>query len=125
MNTTEARSTPGIQVLRGEERRRSQRVLIRMPVTLEFGSDGKRVTIDAMTESVNDHGSMLLCPRTLPAETQLQIKHERTHQQRLCRVARAPIESADGFLIPVEFNDPAPGFWGISFPPSNWKPVEE
>ena len=122
---TDPKGAQGTQVLRGDDRRRSQRVLIRTTVTLEFASEGKRITIDATTESVNDHGAMLLCPRSLAAETQLQIRHERTHQQRLCRVTRAPIESGDGFLVPIEFADPAPGFWGISFPPVNWKPIEE
>jgi len=122
---TDAKGVQGTQVLRSEDRRRSQRVLIRMPVTLEFASEGKRVTLDATTESVNDHGAMLLCPRSLSPETQLQIKNAGTRQQRLCRVTRAPLESGEGFLVPVEFADPAPGFWGISFPPTNWKPVEE
>jgi hypothetical protein len=115
----------GSQVLRGEERRRSQRVMIRIPVTVEFGSAGKRVTLEATTASVNDHGAMLLCPRSLAVETQLQIKQERTQQKQLCRVTRAPIESAEGYLIPVEFADLAPGFWGISFPPTNWKAPED
>jgi hypothetical protein len=123
--TTETRSSHGTPVLRGEDRRRSQRVLIRMRVTLELALEGKRVTIEATTESVNDHGAMILCPRALAPETQLQLKHDQTRQQKLCRVTRTAIESADGFLVPVEFSDPAPGFWGISFPPSNWKPVEE
>jgi hypothetical protein len=123
--TTDAKTAQASQASRGEDRRRSQRVLIRMPVTLEFAADGKRVTISAATESVNDHGAMLLCPRSVAAETQLQVRNGQTQQQRLCRVVRAPIESGDGYLVPVEFADPAPGFWGISFPPSNWRPVEE
>lgn len=122
---TESKSARGAQVFRGEDRRRSQRVLIRMRVTLELALEGKRVTIDATTESVNDHGAMILCPRVLAPETQLQLKHDQTRQQMSCRVTRTAVESAEGFLVPVEFNDPAPGFWGISFPPSNWKPVEE
>ncbi len=125
MITSDAKAALGGQAIRGEDRRRSQRVLIRMPVTLEFAADGKRITLNAATESVNDHGAMLLCPRSLAAETQLQVRNGQTQQQRLCRVVRAAIESGDGYLVPVEFADPAPGFWGISFPPTNWKPVED
>lgn len=123
--TTETKSAHSTPILRGEDRRRSQRVLIRTRVSVELASEGKRVAFDAVTESVNDHGAMLLCPRALAPETQLQLKHDQTHQQKLCRVTRTAIESKEGFLVPVEFSDPAPGFWGISFPPSNWKPVEE
>ena len=99
--------------------------MIRIPVILEFGAEGKRVTLEASTASVNDHGAMLLCARSLAVETQLQIKLARTQQKQLCRVTRAPIESTDGYLIPVEFVGLAPGFWGISFPPTNWKAPED
>lgn len=127
MTTTDLKLVLGAQVLRGEERRRSQRVMIRIPVTLEFGPDGKTVTVEATTASVNEHGAMLLCPRSLAVEMQLQVKRQGqgTSQQQLCRIVRAPIESAEGYLIPVEFTRPAPGFWGISFPPTNWKSPEE
>lgn len=99
--------------------------MIRIPVTLEFGSDGKRVTMEATTASVNDQGAMLLCARSMAVETQLQIKHGRSKQKQMCRVTRAPIESAEGYLIPVEFVSLAPGFWGISFPSANWKAPED
>jgi hypothetical protein len=125
LTTTDLKFVLGAQVLRGEERRRSQRVMIRIPVTLEFGPEGKTVTVEATTASVNEHGAMLLCPRTLAAEMQLQIKRPGTSQQQLCRITRAPIESAEGYLIPMEFTSPAPGFWGISFPPTNWKSPED
>ncbi len=76
------------------------------------------MTLDATTASVNDQGAMLLCKRSLAVETQLQLsKNGRTQQKQLCRIVRAPIESADGYLVPVEFTSLAPGFWGISFPP--------
>ncbi len=115
----------GTQVLRGEDRRRSQRVMIRIPVTLEFGSEGKKATLQANTASVNDHGAMLLCARNFAPEMQLLLKHGRTQQTQLCRVTRAAIASADGYLVPVEFASMAAGFWGISFPPTNWKAPED
>jgi hypothetical protein len=113
------------QVLKGEDRRRSQRVMIRIPVMIEFGPEGKKIEIEGSTASVNDHGAMLLCSRTMAMETPLEIIIERTKQRQLCRIVRAPIESKDGYLIPVEFVGLAPGFWGISFPPTNWKAPED
>lgn len=126
LNKVETRTTSGgFPVLRGDERRKSQRVMIRMPVTLEFASEGKRITLDAMTESVNDHGALLLCTRLVASDTNLEIRRENTQQKQLCRVTRAPIESAEGYLVPVEFSAAAPSFWGISFPPANWKVPED
>ena len=115
----------GASLLPGEERRRSQRVMVRVPVTLQFMVAGKPVTLQATTVSVNDHGAMLLCARTLSTETKLELQNDRTREKMPCRVTRTPIENSDGYLLPVGFSAPAPGFWRISFPPRDWKPADE
>lgn len=113
------------QLVPGEERRRSQRVMIRVPVTLEYTVAGKKITLQASTASVNDHGAMLLCSRPLTTETKMEIQNDRTQGKLTCRITRTPVESPDGYLTPVEFHTPAPGFWRITFPPTNWKAVED
>lgn len=115
----------GGQVLPGEERRRSQRVVIRVPVTLHLEIAGQAVTIRSETVAVNDHGTMLLCSRSLDAETRLDLENDRTRKRVQCRVTRTPRDTPEGFLVPVEFAAPAPGFWQISFPPTDWKPLED
>ena len=119
------RGNSGGQLLAGEERRRSQRVMVRVPVTLKIIVVGKTVTANAATVSVNDHGAMLLCTRTFPAETILELQNDRTAEKMPCRVTRTPIENTDGYLIPIEFSAPSPAFWRISFPPRDWKPGDE
>ncbi len=113
------------QVLPGDERRRSQRVMIRVPVTLTLQVAGQTVTIRAETVAVNDHGAMVLCSRTLTADTRFELENDHTRRRLACRVTRAPQESPEGFLVPVEFGAPDPGFWQISFPPTDWKPLED
>ena len=125
MKKTDAQQRVGPQVLPGEERRRSQRVMIRIPVVLYVTVAGQKVVVKAATASVNDHGAMLLCSRTFAANAQIEIENERTRQKLLCRVTRTPNESSEGYLVPVEFTAPAPGYWQISFPPTNWKPLED
>jgi hypothetical protein len=120
-----SRDAGGSQLLPGEERRRSQRVMVRIPVTLQMMPAGEKVTLPCVTVSVNDHGAMLLCQRTVAAGLKVEMQNERTGQKQNCRVTRTPIESEKGFLIPVEFTAPAPGFWHISFPATDWKPVED
>lgn len=115
----------GQQLLPGEERRRSQRVMIRVPVSVDFAVAGKKVTVQAMTASVNDHGAMLSCTRPLATDLPLTITNDRTGEKKSCRITRSPVESPDGYLLPVEFTEPSPGFWRISFPSTNWKPVED
>jgi hypothetical protein len=114
----------GPQLQPAEERRRSQRVMIQIPVVLEMTSAGNRTTMRAKTASVNDHGAMLLCTKNLPIETKFDLVNERTAQKQSCRVTRAAIENQQGYLIPVEFSVPTPGFWHISFPPPGWKALE-
>ena len=108
----------------GEERRRSQRVIIRVPITLVVTENGQSVRISAHTVAVNIHGAMVVCSRSLDADTRLELVNGRTEEKIGSRVTRAPRESSEGFLIPVEFTSPSPNFWQISFPPTNWKAPE-
>jgi hypothetical protein len=117
-------SNRGGALLPGEERRRSQRVIIRVPVTLVVTENGQTVRISAHTVAVNIHGAMVVCSRTVDAETKLEVVNERTDQKIESRVTRSPRESAEGYLIPLEFTSPSPNFWQISFPPTNWKGPE-
>ena len=108
----------------GEERRRSHRVIIRVPVTLVVTENGQTVKISAHTVAVNIHGAMVVCARTLEADATMEVVNDRTNEKVSSRVTRAPRDSSEGFLIPVEFTSPSPNFWQISFPPANWKAPE-
>jgi hypothetical protein len=117
-------SNRGTALMPGEERRRSQRVIIRVPVTLLVTENGRTVKISAHTVAVNIHGAMIVCPRSLEADTTLEVVNGRTDEKVASRVTRAPRDSSEGFLIPVEFTAPSPNFWQITFPPANWKAPE-
>ena len=108
-----------------EERRRSQRVIIQVPVSLSYLVAGQTVTVRAHTVSVNDHGAMILCTRSIDSGTRLEVQNDRSRLRQPGRVTRAPRDTSEGFLVPVEFDPPIPGFWGISFPTTNWKPPDD
>ena len=124
MTLTKEHSIRESGLLAGEERRRSQRVIIRVPVTLLVTEDGQTLKISAHTVAVNIHGAMVVCPRSLDADALLEIVNGRTDEKIACRVTRSPRESSEGFLIPVEFTSPSSNFWQITFPPANWKGPE-
>jgi hypothetical protein len=111
--------------LPADERRRSQRVIIRVPVTLHFTPAKPGKPMVAHTVAVNDHGAMLLCDQNHETGATFDLENARTHQRVGCRVTRVPHHSPEGFLVPVEFSKPSPGFWGISFPPTDWKPLND
>jgi len=121
---SKGQSNRGAALLPGEERRRSQRVIIRVPVTLVVTENGQDLRISAHTVAVNIHGAMVVCPRALDANTRLEVVNGRTEQKIDSRVTRTPRESAEGYLIPLEFTSPSPNFWQITFPPTNWKGPE-
>src|SRR5467141_343403 len=88
--------------LAGEERRHTQRVIVRVPVTLEISMSGQVVKAAAHTVAVNIHGAMLLCKRPFDAQTKIEILNERTRERTSAHVSRTPRESPEGYLIPLE-----------------------
>lgn len=124
MNPTKEQSNRSSAILSGEERRRSQRVIVRVPITLVLTEEGQAAKISANTVAVNIHGAMVICPRSLDEGTKLELENGRTGEKIAARVTRAPRESTEGFLVPVEFITASPNFWQITFPPTNWKALE-
>lgn len=121
MTLQKEQSVQTTSLLAGEERRRSKRVVIRVPVTLALSGGQKDVVINAHTVDVSMHGAMVLCPRPIDNETEFEILNDRTNERTRARVVRRPRETANGFLIPIEFNSPATSFWQISFPAKEFK----
>lgn len=108
----------------GEERRRSQRVLLRVRASIHVALNGKQVTFEATTLSVNTQGAMLVLKQNLPMETRLVLEHGTTRERVACKVARPAKEMPEGYQIPIEFDSPSPDFWKIAFPPADWRPEE-
>ena len=121
MKNSKPQPDRGTSLLAGEERRRSHRVIIRIPVTLELIIAGQKISVVAHTVAVNIHGAMLLCPRSIHADSKLEVLNERSRDRIHARVTRTPRESSAGYLIPIEFDKLSTSFWQISFPPVNWK----
>ncbi|HZV59374.1 MAG TPA: PilZ domain-containing protein [Candidatus Eremiobacteraceae bacterium] len=99
-----------------EERRRAQRVLLRMRVLLHVPNNPEPVK--AETHTVSQTGAMLLVSEGFPAGTKLTIEHPQTKNRVEVRIVRAAQLSQGGSLQPIEFLAPAPHFWGVFFPPN-------
>jgi hypothetical protein len=98
-----------------EERRRAQRVLLRIAVTVHIA--GKQ-PIAGNTHTVSASGAMIILPEPLPEGTKLTVENLKTGNKVEAKVARAPQMSGEGSLVPIEFSTPAPVFWNVFFPPS-------
>ena len=116
---------PVKQVIAGEERRRSYRVLLRVRASIHVALQGKPVSFETVTLSVSNHGALVVLSQSLPFDTRLVLEHSGTKERVACKVARIAREMPEGFHIPLEFDSPAPNFWRIAFPPSDWRPPDD
>jgi hypothetical protein len=124
MSLEERGGSLGAQVPPQEERRRSQRVTLRVPVRIYLSSKGEEIRVDAFAINVNDHGALLVCTESFVTNDRFILEHKHTRKRIDCRVTRMPRETSGGREVSVEFDHPVPGFWQIAFPPTDWKPPE-
>jgi hypothetical protein len=99
-----------------EERRRAQRVLLRMRIVVHVA--GKPNPIDGFTHTVSATGAMIILPEGFGQGTKFIIENPKTQQLVEVNVVRPPQMNQEGSLLPVEFLTPAPLFWNIVFPPN-------
>jgi hypothetical protein len=99
-----------------EERRRAQRVLLRMPVLIHL--PGKANPLNGFTHTVSASGAMIILPEGLPTGTKLSIENPKSQKKVDAHVVRPPQMNSEGSLIPIEFTTPCPQFWNIFFPPN-------
>ena len=99
-----------------EERRRAQRVLLRIRVVVQVA--GKANQLDGHTHTVSASGAMLILPEGLSEGTMVTIENPKAQNKVEAKVVRPPQMSHEGSLVPVEFTSASPNFWGIFFPPA-------
>jgi hypothetical protein len=98
-----------------EERRRAQRVLLRIAVLIHI--TGKE-PLKGNTHTVSASGAMVIIPEPLPEGTKVIIENPKTQAQVAAKVVRPPQITGEGSLVPLEFSTPSPTFWNVFFPPS-------
>ena len=98
-----------------EERRRAQRVLLRMAVVIHI--PGKANPLHGFTHTVSASGAMIILPEGISQGTKLSIENPKTQKKVEAHVVRPPQLNAEGSLVPIEFTTPSPQFWNIFFPP--------
>jgi hypothetical protein len=99
-----------------EERRRAQRVLLRMHILIHL--PGRAKPIDGYTHTVSASGAMIILNEGLPTGTKLCLENPKTQNKVDSHVVRPPQMNSEGSLVPIEFNAPFPNFWNIFFPPN-------
>ena len=106
-------------------KRRSARVTIDIPVEV-YGqwSDGRVFHEETRTLVVNAHGALVHLATEVNLKQMVLLVHKKTGNEVQCRVAyRKEIENGRA-EVGIEFVSPTPRFWGIAFPPDDWKSSE-
>jgi hypothetical protein len=110
------RAANAVRPQTNEERRRAQRVLLRIPILIHL--PGKPKPIEGFTHTVSATGAMIILAEGLAAGTKLTIENPRAQKKVEAHVVRPGQMNPEGSLIPIEFTTPSPQFWGIFFPPA-------
>jgi hypothetical protein len=104
-------------------RRRSQRVLMQVPVRIR-GKDTQAKEFEEFTETlaINAHGALVLLTARVTTGSAVEMRHSKTEEEQECHVAfLGPVRGGKA-EIGLEFTAPRPTFWRVAFPPEDWTP---
>jgi hypothetical protein len=101
--------------------RRSQRVLVAIPVVISGNHEnGLAFTERTTTAVVSAHGALILLYEPTRMGQTLQLKNLATGEQLSCTVVDMNPGQGGASEIGVEFSAPSPRFWRVSFLPMDW-----
>jgi hypothetical protein len=101
-------------------RRRSQRVMVSLPITISGKIGQAAFTEETRTTVINAHGALIALKAKVWKDQTVSLKSRTSSDELECRVIWVG-PTADGKTqCGIEFIKPAPKFWGVSFPPVDW-----
>jgi PilZ domain len=104
-----------------ENRRRSERVILRMSVlVVAENEDRKQIQEKAETQVVNAHGGLLRMRQHLHVGQSFLLNNPQNSMEMSCRVVRTEEDGLDFFRVAFEFDRPTANFWPVVFPPADW-----
>jgi PilZ domain len=106
-------------------RRRSQRVILSVPVNVSGESPKGKFTEETKTLVVNAHGALITLAAKVSQGQQLELKSASNPEPQTCKVVYIGPAVQGQTQVGVEFTKPAPLFWHVAFPPENWTPVAD
>jgi PilZ domain len=117
-------SAPGISSDSYAERRRSQRVVIAMPVIVRGKHAGKQFEEETTTVSVSANGCLVRLAATVVRAQEIAVVNPKTAEELPSIVTFVGLKDGNKTEVGVEFGEPSPLFWRIAFPPPDWDAAE-
>jgi hypothetical protein len=95
-----------------QNRRRSKRVQVRIPVLVRL-QDSKKNSVEEKTHTiiVNSHGALILLATKVNVQQIVRVENVNTKEELLCRVACLGSSFMGKTQVAIEFIMPAPKFW--------------
>lgn len=85
-------------------------------------AQGKAFEEEASTLAINAHGALVLLQTRLTSGSSVLLQHKQTQEEQECHVVfLGPVRSGQA-EIGLEFSEPRPTFWRVTFPPEDWSP---
>jgi hypothetical protein len=104
-------------------RRRSQRVLMTIPVRVSGQSGvGLLFEEETHTRAISAHGALILVSTQVYRGQRLTLSNVQTKAALECVVAHIDRRQVEHPQAGVEFTLPNPMFWHVAFPPKDWTP---
>jgi len=104
-------------------RRRSQRVLMTIPVRVSGQSAvGLPFEEETHTQAISAHGGLILVSTQVNRGQRLTLSNVQTRAALECVVAHIDRHPGGHPQVGVEFMLPNPIFWHVAFPPKDWTP---
>jgi hypothetical protein len=108
---------------RAANRRRSQRVLMKVPVQVAGqAADGATFEESTHTLSISPHGALLVLAAPVRRGQRFILSNTQTKSALECVVAHLEPTPGAPTQVGVEFSLPNPAFWRVAFPPKDWTP---
>src|SRR5437667_7542442 len=103
-------------------RRRSQRVLMTVPVRVSGKTGAGAFEEEAHTRAISAHGALILLLTQVYRGQRLTLSNVQTKAALECIVAHIDRRQPNQPQVGVEFLLPNPLFWHVAFPPKDWTP---
>jgi hypothetical protein len=111
-----------LEEIEARDRRRSQRVMLQMPVHVRLQTaDGRLLRQDGFTQVVNAHGGLLEMESKPEPGQRMLLMNPNSGVEQSATVVLAKKSRDGGYAVAFEFDSPTPRLWAVVFPPDDWK----
>jgi len=115
-----------IKVSTKTNRRRSQRAILSLPITVRSEGGPPDAAFEESTQTlvVNAHGALIAIAGKVEKGQKLRLTNRTTQEQVLCCVIYVGPVSGGKVQVGIEFDEISPNFWRMTFPQDDWTAPE-